>query len=136
MISNDKNQNGNNMNRRSFLKVAAIGAVGAAGAAVFGVQGTEKSGAASVNPNLAQGILDNFSYKGRSVQIMNAGGQQMLHLNGVAMPSHVFSKTDAGYASHLLPFENFANSRDLVKKLVDNDGKLFILGADNAAMQH
>lgn len=116
--------------RRRFLKIAVGAVAGGVGLAVFGgVREPEASNAARLTLNL-QGhsqLLDKFLFEGETVEIMRSHGQEMLYINGVPLPEHVFSKTDAGYVSHMFPFENFRSARELAKQLVDGNSTFFIL---------
>ncbi len=111
-----------NMGRRRFLKIMA-GAVAGAGVVAFGIEQAQNANAAGHGTQ----SLDSFRYKGKSLDMMGNTSYEMLHINGQAMPDHVFNKTAAGYTSHMLPFENFSSRRELAKKLVDGDGTLYIL---------
>ena len=111
------------MSRRRFLQVFGGTAVATAGLAAFG---SAAASALSTSPKSKVRVMRNFRYKGKGVEVVDIGtGETMLHVDGRQIPHHTFAKTDHGYASHLLPFQDFKNPDDLAKKLIDNDGTLF-----------
>ena len=52
----------------------------------------------------------------------------MMVLDGRALPHYAFMQLSPNrYSSHLLGFEDEPTARILAQKLIDNDGRLFIL---------
>lgn len=129
MTNETEIENQTEVSRRGFFKIAGVAAAGLAGAAAFGAAGTAiSSPRADAAPKIAPiRIKESFSYKGRTLQIMDMNGGEMLHVNGKAIEHHLFNKTGAGYMSHLLPYESHKDAKTLAKRLVDEDGVLFYL---------
>ncbi len=116
------------MHRREFLKYGAgvVAAIAAGGAgAVF----SRSPRTAAAAPSLDSGaVLDQFSYRGRLVQIVQHEDHVMMVLDGRALPHYAFMQLSPNrYSSHLLGFEDEPTARILAQKLIDNDGRLFIL---------
>ena len=83
-------------------------------------------------------VLDDFSYRGRRVKVLHRGSRtrvfrkrsaerETLSIDGHEKSPHIFTRVGEHYASHMLPYETYRNPRDLVKRLVDEDGRFFIL---------
>lgn len=93
------------------------------------------SGPANAEPAT---VLDAFSYRGRRFKVLHRGGRtrlfrkrtaecETLSIDGHEKSTHIFTRVGEHYASHMLPYETYRNPRDLVKRLVDEDGRFFIL---------
>jgi hypothetical protein len=83
-------------------------------------------------------VLDDFSYRGRRVRVLHRGGRARLFrkraaecetvsIDGHERSPHIFTRVGEHYASHMLPYETYRNPRDLAKRLIDEDGRFFIL---------
>jgi hypothetical protein len=133
------------MRRKDFLRYATAGVAGIAAAKISGVLGgvSARAETPSAAPRTAanallcrlparfkdgNGVLeDDFSYRGRRVQIFRFGTERMMRLDGRDLPPHAFSWTFDGAASHLLPYRTDRNARDMAEALIDDDSVLFVL---------
>jgi hypothetical protein len=114
--------------RSEFLKYGA----GVFGAVALGGAGglfwrSARTGVAS-SATSSEIILAQFTYKGHDVQIVQIGDHVFMVLDGRTLPHYAFMQLRPDrYASHLLPFRDESTPRALAEKLIDNDGRLFIL---------
>jgi hypothetical protein len=70
---------------------------------------------------------EDFSYRGRRIQIFERGPDVQMRVDGRVLSHHTIYRSDKRYASHLLPFEDFVDSKVLARRLVDGDGTFFLL---------
>lgn len=140
------------MKRRDFLRTTSIlTAVGAASStfrrsakAVEGqvvADGTPAAAHTHAHRHATAGpatVLDEFDYRGRRVKLLYRGGRarffrrraaecESLSIDGHEKSPHLFTRVGEHYASHMLPYETYRKPRNLVKRLIDEDGVFFIL---------
>jgi hypothetical protein len=116
------------MDRRQFLRTAGLGVIGLAGTAALGGCAAESSDNAAGAAEPKDRVLHSFRRDGRKVEIVEMpNGMPMMQIDGRMLSHETFARTERGYGSHLLPFQDFSNPLDIAKQLLDNDGLLFKL---------
>ena len=116
------------MQRSEFLKYGAgvVGVVAVGGAGALFSRSARSAGASTVSSSYV--VLDSFTYKGHLVEIVLDGGEVMMLLDGRMLPHYAFMQLRPDrYSSHLLPFRDESSPRALAERLIDNNGRLFIL---------
>jgi hypothetical protein len=116
------------MHRREFLKYGAgvVGAIAVGGAGALFSRSARSAGASTVPSSYV--VLDSFSYKGHYIEIVADGGEVMMLLDGRMLPHYAFMRLRPDrWSSHLMPFKDESTPRALAEKLIDNNGRLFIL---------
>jgi hypothetical protein len=108
------------MRRREFLKYSA-------GVVVVAAAGGATRLAAAQEPPVT--VVDEFDYLGRHVKIVEtAGGVLVVFVDGRVLAPEVLARLRNGkVVSALLPFQPQPSPRALLRELLNNDGRLFIL---------
>lgn len=113
------------MDRRTFLKTGALSTFGLASA--ISLSGWQTS-AAPADASPLTDFLHEFTHGRHRVRVrMDARGMPHLELDGEIVDHAMLVRTTNGFASHLLPFEDFTDLRQLAQRLVDGNGVLFQL---------
>lgn len=77
------------------------------------------------DPDVPEVVTHRFREGRNQVEVVRRGRKARMRIDGRVLPKHYFSEVDGRYGSHLLPFRDFTNPRDLAKELIDNNGTLF-----------
>jgi hypothetical protein len=112
--------------RRGFLAVA-VAAAAAASLPAAGMLKRLLGDEAAAAPGGR--LVDRFTERGRTVEVFDLAGTQVLRLNGRIEGQHVFAHLGGGrYSSHHFPFLGPQSLRGLVRQLVEGeDQRLFTL---------